>query len=409
MKILFIHQNFPSQFKHLAPTLAGRGHEVRFLTTNVSQEGLWQGVTVTPYPYVRSSTKDQHPWLRRLETEVIRGESCMRACRKLKDAGYSPDLIVCHGGWGESLYVKEVWPAVKLISYCEYFFHKDVDLGFDPEFYDAQSDDWCWMSLHNVNSFLVHQVSDGFITPTAWQASRFPEWFRSKFKVLHEGVDTRTLKPYENVEIKVNNQVTLRRGDEVVTFVNRNLEPYRGFHVFMRSLPTILRANPRVRVFLVGATEKGYGNAPAQGGTWRELIQREVWPQLRPTEAERVHFLGAVPYAQYVSLLQLSAVHVYLTYPFVLSWSLVEAMSVGCAIVGSDTPPVREVITHGKNGMLVDFFSVEEISAAVLELLSKPKRRAELGAASRAFAVENFDLHTVTLPEAVSWVEGFTR
>lgn len=405
MKILFIHQNFPSQFKHVAPALHKLGHEVSFLTTNTSKEGIWEGVRVIPYPYVRSSTPDQHPWLRRLETEVIRGESCMRAAGTLAAGGYTPDLVIAHGGWGESIYIKEVWPDTKLLSYCEYFFHKDTDIGFDPEFFDALSNDWCWMSLHNVNSFLVHQVSDAFVTPTKWQASRFPPWFQDRMSVIHEGVDTDVLKPYEKVQITVNDKVTLYKGDEVVTFVNRNLEPYRGFHVFLRCLPALLTANPRVRVFMVGANEKGYGNAPKEGGTWREKFTREVWPSLTEDQASRVHFLGSIGYAQYISLLQLSAVHVYLTYPFVLSWSLVEAMSIGCSVIASDTPPVREVIKHRETGVLVDFFAVDELTANILELLRHPDRREALGRAARKFIVDNYDLKSVTLPRFLSLVD----
>jgi glycosyltransferase involved in cell wall biosynthesis len=160
---------------------------------------------------------------------------------------------------------------------------------------------------------------------------------------------------------------------------------------------------------LVGANEKGYGNAPQEGGTWREKFTREVWPLLTEDQANRVHFLGAIGYAQYVSLLQLSAVHVYLTYPFVLSWSLVEAMSIGCAVIASDTPPVREVIKHRETGVLVDFFAVDELTANILELLRHPDRREALGRAARRFVVDNYDLKSVTLPKFLGLIDKILK
>jgi glycosyltransferase involved in cell wall biosynthesis len=203
-------------------------------------------------------------------------------------------------------------------------------------------------------------------------------------------------------------QLTLTRRDEVITFVNRNLEPYRGFHTFMRALPDLLRRRPHARVLIVGGHQVSYGAAPnaAQHGadTWREVYTQEVRGQIADDDWTRVHFLGYLPYQHFIPLLQLSRVHVYLTYPFVLSWSLLEAMSVGCAIVASDTAPLREAIEHNRTGRLVDFFSPQALSDEVCALLEDGPAREGLGQRAREFAVAHYDLQRVCLPRQQSWI-----
>ena len=188
----------------------------------------------------------------------------------------------------------------------------------------------------------------------------------------------------------------------MITFVSRRLEPYRGFHVFMRALPRLLRERPQAHVLIVGGDEAGYGQPPPGGGTWREVLWAEVGGVL---DRSRVHFLGRVPYAEFVALLQLSSVHVYLTYPFVLSWSMIEAMACGCAVVASATPPVLEVIEDGGNGLLVDFFDTDRIVDAVSRVLDHPDRMRAMRAAARRTAIERYDFATVCLPRHVELIE----
>jgi len=339
MKLLFIHQNFPGQFKHLAPALARQGHEVVAMTMQQVPVRQWQGVQLVPYGVTRGTTPGVHPWVSDFKTKVIRGEACFRAALQLKAQGFMPDVIIAHPGWGESLFLKDVWPQAKLGLYCEFYYHpQGTDVGFDPEFPAADPGEICRIRLKNLNNLMHFEVADAGISPTHWQASTFPPRFRDKITVVHDGIDTRTLVPNPQVRLTVNGELTLTRSDEVITFVNRNLEPYRGYHVFMRALPAILRRRPKARVFLVGGNDVSYGARPdpaRYGGkrTWREIFFEEVRPQLPDADWARVHFLGHIPYPQFVALLQLSSVHVYLTYPCVLSWSLLEAMSVGCAIV----------------------------------------------------------------------------
>jgi glycosyltransferase involved in cell wall biosynthesis len=264
-----------------------------------------------------------------------------------------------------------------------------------------------------LNNLLHFEVADAGISPTHWQASTFPEPFKNKISVVHDGIDTQAVAPNPAVSLTLKmaagKDLVLTRQDEVITFVNRNLEPYRGYHTFMRALPQLLKERPNARVLLVGADDVSYGARPdaAKYGAakWKDIFAKEVRGQISDAEWQRVHFLGHVPYQYFIPLLQLSTVHVYLTYPFVLSWSLLEAMSAGCAIVASDTQPLREAIVHNETGKLIDFFDASAFAQSVCELLNNPEERKRLGANARAFAQANYDLQTVCLPKQLAWVE----
>jgi glycosyltransferase involved in cell wall biosynthesis len=405
LRVLFIHQNFPGQFKFLAPALAAMGHEVVAMTMQRVQTAQWQGVRLVPYQAARGTTAGVHPWVSDFETKTIRGEACFRAALKLRESGFTPDIIVAHPGWGESLFLKEVWPAARLGMYCEFFYRSQgADVGFDPEFPATDPGDVCRLRLKNLNNLLHFEIADAGISPTRWQASTFPEPFRSRIAVIHDGIDTAAIAPDPAVRITLDGGLTLTRADEVITFVNRNLEPYRGYHVFMRALPALLASRPRARVLMVGGNDVSYGARPTDGRSWKDIFLDEVRPRIPPADLARLHFLGNLRYDHFLALLRLSSVHVYLTYPFVLSWSLLEAMSAGCAIVASDTAPLREAIEHDRTGRLVGFFDVDGLVREVGALLDDPAARARLGAAARAFACEHYDLRTVCLPAQLRWV-----
>ena len=403
MKILFIHQNFPGQFKHVAPLLArDRQNEVVALT--LSEFTGMESVQIVRYQVTRATARDIHPWVAETETKVIRGDAAFRAACRLREQGFTPDLIIAHPGWGESLFIKEVWPRAKLIIYCEFFYaNEGADTGFDPEFTLTDPADRCRIKLKNVNNLLHFEIADAGLSPTQWQKSTFPEPFRSKIEVIHDGIDTRTVIPNSTVKAKVGDHI-LSRDDEIITFVNRNLEPYRGYHTFMRSLPKILSSRPNARVLIVGGDSVSYGAKAPQGHSWKNLYLNEV---ISSIDINRVHFLGKVPYNQFLALLQLSTVHVYLTYPFVLSWSLLEAMSAECAIVASDTEPLREAIIDGETGILTSFFDKDQLAERVITLLENPETRRVLGRQARQFAIEHYDLNTVCLPKIMSMIERF--
>ena len=410
MNILFIHQNFPGQFKFLAPALVQHGHTVVAMTMQKVEAKAWQGVKLVPYAASRGTTPNVHPWVADFETKTIRGEACFRAALQMKAQGFTPDVILAHHGWGESLFLKEVWPEAKLAIYCEFFYHpQGADVGFDPEFPSKDAGEACRLRLKNLNNLLHFEVADAGLSPTHWQASTFPEPFRSRIAVVHDGIDTVAVSPNPSVSLTLNGSLTLTKQDEVITFVNRNLEPYRGYHVFMRALPEILKRRPKARILIVGGDDVSYGARPEGGQKWKDIFASEVRPQISDADWARVHFLGNIPYQYFIPLLQLSTVHVYLTYPFVLSWSLLEAMSVGCAIVASDTQPLHEAIKHDETGRLVDFFDVAGLANEVCALLDDPAARQRLGQNARQFAQANYDLQTVCLPRQLAWVEGLVK
>jgi glycosyltransferase involved in cell wall biosynthesis len=414
MNILFIHQNFPGQFKFLAPALVQQGHRVVAMTLKKTNAQAWQGVQLVSYKTVRGTTPQIHPWVTDFETKIIRAEACFRAALEMKAQGFQPDVIVAHHGWGESLFLKDVWPKAKLGLYCEFFYHpQGADVGFDPEFPATDEGEVCRLRLKNLNNLLHFEVADAGISPTHWQASTFPEAFRKKITVVHDGIDTQAIAPNPAISLTLKKSdgqdLHLNKSDEIITFVNRNLEPYRGYHSFMRALPALLKERPKACVLLVGSDDVSYGARPSKekygADKWKDVFIQEVRPSIGDADWSRVHFLGHVPYQYFIPLLQLSSVHVYLTYPFVLSWSLLEAMSAGCAIVASDTQPLHEAIKHNETGVLVDFFSPKEIAHSICKLLDSSMERDRLGANARKFAIEHYDLQKICLPRQLEWVE----
>lgn len=407
MKILFIHQNFPGQFKFLAPALVQRGHHVTALSMRKLDAKVWQGVQLVNYIATRGSTAGVHPWLADFETKVIRGEACFRAALKMQAEGYVPDIIVAHPSWGESMFLKQVWPQAKIGIYAEFFYHaQGADVGFDPEFPVLDAGDACRIQLMNLNNHLHFEMADAGISPTHWQASTFPESFRKKISVVHDGIDTEQLKPNPQIALQLAQDLKLTRNDEVITFISRNLEPYRGYHQFMRALPQVLNERPNAHVLIIGGDGVSYGLPPKDGAKWKDIFANEIRPLMNIQQQQRVHFLGKLDYQSFIGILQLSSVHVYLTYPFVLSWSLLESMSAGGVIVASDTAPLHEVIQHDENGRLVDFFDTAALANEVCNLLQDETSRQRLSTNARLSIQNSYDLKTICLPKQIQWVES---
>jgi glycosyltransferase involved in cell wall biosynthesis len=411
MNILFIHQNFPGQFKHLSVALAAQGHQVKALTLRVKERQTWNKVDIVPYGIIKRSEQQTHPWVLDFDSKVTRGESCYRAAREMRDAGYKPDIIIAHHGWGESMFLRDVWPEARMGIYCEFFHLTDYPhINFDPEFPATDPEaDALRIRLKNINNHLHFEAAQMGLSPTTFQADTFPQPFRDKISVIHDGIDTRVLVRNDDVTFPLEDGRVLTREDEVITFVNRNLEPYRGYHIFMRALPRLLRERPNAEILVVGGDGVSYGAAPPKDKTWKQIYIDEVRDQIPDEDWARVHFLGRIPYTQFVPLLQVARVHLYLTYPFVLSWSLFEAMSCQAAIVASSTAPVVDAMEHDRTGRLVDFFDADALVDETITLLEDEALRDRLGAAARKYIVENYDLSTVCLPRQMDWVDRLAK
>nr|WP_311133896.1 glycosyltransferase [Synechococcus sp. CS-1329] len=366
--------------------------------------GLPRGVAYVHYSIRRGNTKGIHPLAVETESKMLRAEACAHAAHQLAGHGFNPELICAHPGWGEPLFLRDVWPSAQLLTYQEFFYHpQDFDVGFDPEF--GRSDTWFDASkvrMKNGPVLLSLEASHWSVTPTQFQLSSFPQHWHSRFSVIHDGIDTEVARPAEaNQGLTLKSGLQLPAGTPLVTFVNRSLEPYRGCHSFIRSIPELQRLNPEAEIVMVGAQQGvSYGRRCASG-EWHEQFFAEIDGQYDPA---KVHLTGPLPYPEFIQLLQRSSAHVYLTYPFVLSWSLMEAMSCACAIVGSATPPVQELIEDGRNGLLVDFFQPRAIAEAVAELLQKPAHAHGLGAAARQTIQRRYSLN-ICLPQHRALIE----
>ena len=404
MNLLFIHQNFPGQFRHIAAHFAAdpanRVVAIGEAPNLKKAAAIHPRIELHPYASPPPANAATHRYVQGYDAAVRRGLAVADVAARLKTDGFIPDLIMAHPGWGEALYLRDVFPTSRIVQHAEFFYQPTgADVGFDPEFPTA-GDDAYRIRTKNTTQLMSMEQADLLIAPTEWQRSRFPADLRSRMQVVHEGIDTTLAVPNPATKITLARAgVTLAAGDEVVTYVARNLEPYRGFHVLMRALPRLLGLRPRARVLIVGGSAVSYGSKPAGGRTWRETLVSEVGAGI---DATRVHFLDRLPYAAYLQVLQVSAVHAYLTYPFVLSWSLLEAMSAGCMVVGSRTAPVEEVISHGKNGWLTDFFDHQALAETLAEALEQRARLENIRHAARQSIVERLDLKSICLPRQLA-------
>lgn len=389
MRILVLHQNFPGQFRHVAASLARAGHEVLGIGAKTAR-GLPQtpGVRLIRYE-ITNPPRATHRHMGALTGAAVRGEAVGRLLLEIQKQGWTPDAVLAHPGWGEALYVKDVFPDARLVSLFEFYYHaRGVDVGFEPgggPDFDLAARLTCRNMLHLMNL----ERCDTAVSPTRWQKSLHPARYQDKIHVLHEGIDTDLMAPDPDARLTLTNGRTIRHGDPVVTYVARNLEPYRGFHVFMRALPEIQRRNPSALAVIVGGDGVSYGRPPGDAKSWREKLLTEIGPEL---DISRVVFTGRIPYGAYRKLLQVSAVHVYLTYPFVLSWSMLEAMSCGCLLAASATLPVLEVLRHRENGLTFDFFDTDALTGRVTEALARPEDFAPLRTAARKTVVEGYGI-----------------
>ena len=338
-----------------------------------------------------------HHYLASFETAIRRGQDVLRACQQIRAKGFVPDLVVGHPAWGELLFIKDVFPDARLVAYFEFFYRAvGADVGFDPEF-PSSADGRLKLRIRNSTQLHALAESDAGISPTLWQRSTYSAREQPRIRVIHEGIDLDTVRPDPAASFRIADGRRLSRKERVLTFVSRQLEPYRGFHVFMRSLPDLPRALPDTHFVIVGGDGVSYGaRPPAPHASWRELLLAEVGDRL---DARRTHFVGRLPYADYLSLMQVSRLHVYLTYPFVLSWSMLEAMACGTPVLGSATPPVQEVIRDGDNGFLFDFFDRQRLVDYAAEIMALDDARiGSIREAARGEIESRFSFARHSLP-----------
>ncbi len=385
LRILFIHQNMPGQYRHLAPALAAAGHEVLFATQRNDVD--LPGVRRLTYPVPRRAHEATHHYLRLYENCVLAGQQVARVLIDLQQQALAPDVIVAHPGWGEPLFAKDIFPDVPLLSYCEFYYSgRGADIGFTPE-EPATLDAMCRARARNAHLLLSLEACDAAVSPTHWQKRRHPYPLSDKIEVIFDGIDTSIVRPDPQARFELPGGRVLTREDEVLTYVARNLEPYRGFHSFIRALPRILEARPGATVVVVGGDDVSYGKGAPGGKSWREHMLAEV-----PLDLSRVHFTGKLPYDSYLSLLQVSSLHLYLTVPFVLSWSCLEAMAVGCLMLASSTPPVEEAILNGENGMLCDFNDSDDIADKAIAMLADRASLGHLRERARETVLQRYEL-----------------
>lgn len=395
MKYLFVHQNMPGQYKHICQRLAAdAANTVVFIT---KREGIeLPNIKKLLYKPHREPAESTHRYLREAERGILHGQEVARKALALKAQGFVPDVIIGHPGWGETLYLKDVFPDTPLLGFFEFYYHAvGADVGFDPET-PVTLDTHCRIRTKNIIQFMGLESADAGMAPTYWQFQQYPEEFRHKITVVHDGIDTRVCVPNREAAIEIKTPdgavTTLRQGEEIVTFVVRNLEPYRGFPQFMRAAEIILKRRPNARIVIVGGDEVSYGRALPDGQTYRKQMLEQV-----ELDMSRVFFIGRVPYGTFLKVIQISGAHVYLTYPFVLSWSMLEAMSAECLVIASATQPVTEVIEDGVNGLLVDFFDHEAVARRVDEVLDHKDRMAAIRKKARQTIVQTYELeHCLT-------------
>lgn len=396
MRILFTHKNFPAQFRHMAEHFGSNpDNEVVFATANPRPEWKIPGVKKAVFAPVPGTKENNHSLTRGFDEAARFGMGLLETCHNLKSQGFVPDIVVGHSGWGQTMFLRDVFPETPFLGYYEWFYNAHgPEITFDGRERSPKEK----AMIRMRNTAILHDLAAcaGGICPTQWQKSQLPRDFQHKIVRVHDGINTRYFAPAQAPTLPELPGVDLSGAEEVLTYCSRGLEPYRGFPQFYEALPAILAERPDCHVLIVGEDRVCYSPRLPDGQTYKELLTRKV-----KVDESRVHFTGPLPYGQYRQVLQASSVHVYLTWPFVLSWSFLEAMSCGCLIVGSDTEPVREVLQHKHNGLLTDFHSSERIAGDVIKALENREKLSELRANARRTVLEGYCL-SKTLPAQIN-------
>lgn len=398
-KILFIHPNFPAQFRHLAMNL-GKDPNYEVIYATKREEGQIEGVKKIIYQPSREARIETHHYVRTLENSVLQGQALYRVATQLKDLGFYPDIVYGHSGWGPTLFIKDIFPRAKFLCYFEWFYNAHgSDADFDPSD-PLSADDEARIRVKNAPILIDLYSCDRGLSPTKWQRQQFPPEFQSKITVLHDGVDTEYFKPNADTKLVIPQiDLDLSKETEIITYVGRGMEPYRGFPQFIETIGILQKRRPNAHFVIVGQNRVAYGKQLPDGKTYKDMMLEKV-----PLDLTRVHFTGLLGYGDYLNVLQVSSAHIYLTRPFVLSWSMLESMATGCVVVASNTQPVQELIQDNYNGLLVPFFSPEAIADKVEYALDNPEIMAKIRGKARETIVKNYNLEDL-LNQHLQWIK----
>ncbi len=395
MHVLFVHRAGSGQFAALIGSLVAEGVEVTLITERPTQEapGVRQLV------YAVDETTTQHPGLAATEYHLRTGEAVARLMERLKRSD-PPDVVLGHMGWGGMLFARDALPDAALIGYCEYYYRStdsDLDFGIDEPIPAA---DRQRVRMRNAAQLLALDTLDAAYAPTQWQRRQYPAAYRQRIAVCHDGIDIHACRPDAATTFVLPDGRVLSPGMPVVTFVARDLDPYRGYPEFMRAAAILAERHPDVLFVVIGGDGSGYGRPRSDGNSWREAMRAETGLE------DRIVHIPWLPYENLIRLFQVSAVHVYLTIPFVLSWSLLEAMACGCLVVGSDTEPVKEVIRDGANGLLVPFHDSEALADRIAEALVSPALMRPLRRAARDTVIAGYERERCVARQS-GWIHQF--
>lgn len=402
MKMLFMHYSFPGQFKHLLELLSqDPNNEIIFICHDLSPQRKIPGVKKLSYQLAENKTKiPQENYLYAFSEAIEHGKAVWECCSMLKEQGFVPDFVYAHSAWGQAMFIKDIYPDVPYIAYMEYYFHA---FGADMHFYPDEPtspDRILHTRIRNSNHLINLEACDWAISPTRWQANLYPPDFHHKFSVIHEGVNVEKVKPFQ-AEHPL--PLNIPKDAEIMTYVSRNFEPYRGFVQAIQAIDKLMKKRPQLHVIMVGGDKVSYGRPLPDGRSYREVMLEKL-----DLDETRIHWTGQVNYNYYLQILNASQLHLYMTIPFMISWSLVESMAMACPIVASNTEPVREFITDNHNGRLTEFFDQAQLVANMEWMLDHKEEAKKLGEAARNTVIESYN-HEKILPRYTQLIKDISQ
>lgn len=396
MNILFLHRDFPGQFKYITLELAKNPlNIVMFITA----EDKIQMPCINKLVYKPKQVPGNcNPNLDEYEKNVSHGQAAAEMALLMKKRGIKPDIIYGHS-WGPPMFMKDVFPDVPLLCYFELFCNADGSaIGFDGNIPDIQYREK--IRLNNARRIIDLYSCDAGISPTQWQKNQFPKEFHNKIKVIHDGIDTDVCKPDKNAIFVIKDKnLELSANDEVITYATRGMEPIRGFPQFMEAVEKLQKKRPNVH-FIIGGNDKVYYGEPLAKGTYKELMLNKL-----KLDMNRIHFVGGLTFNEYIKILQISSAHIYSTMPFTLSWSILEAMATECCVVASNTEPVLEVMEDNKNGLLFDFYDVNQLVEKIEYALDNKDKMRKIRKNARQAVLDKYELKNC-LAQQIEYIES---